>query len=374
MENAKQEPKIYVCKHITAGVCGYANETILIGEETLKDMNPTFAGKPIYVNHQEVNLETIQQDADGYVVKSFFLPEDGCNWAEIIIVSDAGHEAINRGYKVSNAYLPESFGAGGEWHNIPYNREVLKAHYTHLALVSNPRYEEAEIMTQEEFKLYKEEKKEQLNQLQNSKGKQSQKGDKSMEMFKFFKNKKEEISNSKDITKETLLELDGNQISIGDMISALEEKEKVNSVKEIESKSIKVNGKNMTIKELIEAYQNAVEEKEKKEAENEDDEEDKEEKKDKKGKKNKGDKKNKGEAEDDDEIDEEENEDDEDDDEEKNEDDDKKDKDGKEEKKDKKNAKEHFNKLNDAAKDFNNSKDKSGNVIDTAERRAARGA
>ena len=123
----------------------------------------------IDVDHQTVDLEKLQEQADGYVIESFYLPEDGSHWAKIIIVSDKGHDAVGKGWAVSNAYVPDNFAGSGEWHNIPYDREITDAHYTHLAIVANPRYEEALIMTPEEFKQYKAGKKEQLNQLQNSK-------------------------------------------------------------------------------------------------------------------------------------------------------------------------------------------------------------
>ena len=61
--NAKQEPRIFYCKHIAPGVCGYQDETILIGEDCLKKMDPTFAGKPVYVDHQRVDLDN-KDDSD----------------------------------------------------------------------------------------------------------------------------------------------------------------------------------------------------------------------------------------------------------------------------------------------------------------------
>ncbi|MDR1940831.1 MAG: DUF2213 domain-containing protein [Endomicrobium sp.] len=136
-ENAKQEPKVYFCKHITAGICRYNEGDVLITDDTLKKMNATFSGKPVYVEHQKVNLENIQEEADGYVIKSFYMPEDASYWAQFIVVSDKGHKAIKDGYRVSNAYVPESFGAGGDYHNIPYKQEITDGHYTHLALVDN---------------------------------------------------------------------------------------------------------------------------------------------------------------------------------------------------------------------------------------------
>lgn len=247
--NAKEEPKIFYCKHIAPGVCAYADETILIGEEALKEMDKTFAGKPIYVNHQPVNLENLQEEADGYVAESFYLPEDGCHWAKMIIVSDKGQEAIRKGWKVSNAYVPDEFGVGGEWHNVPFNREIMKGHYTHLALVDNPRYEEAEVMTPEQFKMYKEEKRAQLKELENAKSKGEGKT-----MFKLFK--KAEVTNSDDLSKVMVELSNGSAVSIGEMVNSVEEKLKAEEPKdEVLEKVVKVNGEDMTVAELIKQYE-----------------------------------------------------------------------------------------------------------------------
>lgn len=283
--NSKEENKVYYCKHIAPGVCAYKDETIFIGEETLKNMDKSFAGKPIFINHQTVNPDTEKQDAVGYVVESFYLPEDGTHWAKILIIDDKGHEVIKNGWKVSNAYQPTGFGVGGEWHNVPYNREVTEAHYTHLALVDNPRYEEAEIMTPEEFKSYKEAKKSQLEQMTNSKAEEtkSKQGDKKMS-WKLFT--KKEVTNSDDISNVMVELSNGATVSIGEMVNSVEkdlkEKEdKKNAChnEDILEKTVKVNGEDMSVKDLVAAF----EKKDKKNKCNEDDEDkdkDKEEKKD----------------------------------------------------------------------------------------------
>ena len=276
-KNAKQEPQILYCRHIAQGVCGYQDETIFIGEDALKKMDQTFAGKPLYVEHQDVNLEKLQEQADGYVIESFYLPEDASHWAKIIVVSDKGHEAVSKGWAVSNAYVPDAFGANGEWHNIPYQREITEGHYTHLAIVPNPRYEEAVIMTPEEFKQYKAGKKEQLNQLQNSK----KEGEKQqMSMLKLFT--KKAVENSDDISNAMVELSNGKTVSIKEMINACEAdikakesaKAKKNEEEELLEKVVKVNGEDVAVKDLIKSY----------EAKNKcnEDEEDKEEKKAKK--------------------------------------------------------------------------------------------
>lgn len=283
--NSKEENKVYYCKHIAPGVCAYKDETIFIGEETLKNMDKSFAGKPIFINHQTVNPDTEKLDAVGYVVESFYLPEDGTHWAKILIIDDKGHEVIKNGWKVSNAYQPTGFGVGGEWHNVPYNREVTEAHYTHLALVDNPRYEEAQIMTPEEFKSYKEAKKSQLEQMTNSKAEEtkSKQGDKKMS-WKLFT--KKEVTNSDDISNVMVELSNGATVSIGEMVNSVEkdlkEKEdKKNAChnEDILEKTVKVNGEDMSVKDLVAAF----EKKDKKNKCNEGDEDkdkDKEEKKD----------------------------------------------------------------------------------------------
>lgn len=292
--NEKEENKVYYCKHIAPGVCAYQDETIFIGEDTLKKMDKSFSGKPIFVNHQTVNPETEKEDAVGYVVESFYLPEDGTHWAKLLIIDDKGHEAIKQGWKVSNAYKPTGFGVGGEWHNVPYNREVTDAYYTHLALVDNPRYEEAEIMSAEDFKKYKEAKKSQLEQLQNSKVENSKQGEK--KMFKLWT--KKEVTNSDDISKVMVELSDGSAVSIGEMVNSVEKdlkekedkKNECHNEDELMEKVVKVNGEDMKVSDLVAAF-------EKKDKKNEEDEEEDKTKDEEKKEEEKADKKNKKNAE-----------------------------------------------------------------------------
>lgn len=358
-----KENRIFYCKHIAPGVCAYQDETIFIGEETLKNMDKSFAGKPIFINHQTVNPETEKQDAVGYVVESFYLPEDGTHWAKLLILEDKAQEVIKNGWKVSNAYQPTQFGVGGEWHNVPYNREVTDAYYTHLALVENPRYEEAEIMTPEQFKQYKEAKKSQLEQLQNSKPEEnkSKQGDRKMN-FKLWK--KQEVTNSDDISNVMVELSNGSTVSIGEMVNSVEkdikEKEdKKNAChnEDVLEKIVKVNGEDMTVKDLVAAF-------EKKDKKNEDEDKEKAKDEEKKDKKNESDedkkdeeKKDKKNESDEDKSKDEEKKD--------SEDEDKKD----EEKKDKKNSKDLLE-----AEEKANAKEFVGVVADTMARKLARGA
>lgn len=173
-KNEKKFPERYYARHIKEGLVHYvdngADKLYLVTNEALKKMNASFEGKPIYVRHvDEVDLENLKEKSDGYVVKSFYNEFDGAWWAEILIVSDEGHEAVEKGWAVSNCYLPTELGAGGVYHDINYDKEVKNGKYEHLAIVDNPRYEEAVVMTPEEFRNFNEERQLQMQQLKNSK-------------------------------------------------------------------------------------------------------------------------------------------------------------------------------------------------------------
>lgn len=173
-KNERKFPARYYARHIKEGLVHYLekgnDKLYLVTNEALRQMNPSFEGKPVFVRHvEDVNLDTLKEDADGYVVKSFYNEFDGAWWSEIIVVSDEGHDAVEKGWAVSNCYLPTELGAGGVYHDIPYDKEIKRGKYEHLAIVPNPRYEEAVIMTPEEFKSFNEERQQQLQQLKNSK-------------------------------------------------------------------------------------------------------------------------------------------------------------------------------------------------------------
>jgi hypothetical protein len=173
-QNVKQLPATYYAKHITPGVVQYFEsgkaEMLLIELDTLKNMNPSFKNRPVYVRHvDDVNLETLQEDAAGYVVESFYNQLDGAMWARMIIVSDEGHQAVQAGWAVSNSYLPRIDKKMGTWHNVDYDGIVSEGEYNHLALVPNPRYEEAVILSEEDYKSYNAQKEAELKSLQNSK-------------------------------------------------------------------------------------------------------------------------------------------------------------------------------------------------------------
>lgn len=258
LSNAKQMPKVYYAKHIEKGVVNYHDQGMYyVDNEALNKMDKTFAGKPVYVSHNEVDLDNLQEKADGYVSESFYNSLDGWHWCKFIAVSDEAHEVINKGWSVSNAYYPIELGGSGVCHDIKYDKQIIDGEYEHLALVSNPRYENAIILTEEEYKDYN---KKLVDKLQNSKSKEGVNF-----IMKFFKTKKEEIKES---LENAIVEIDGKEVELSELISihnakeeekklAEEEKEKE---KEKENKKmnaedeVEIDGKMVKVKELINMY------------------------------------------------------------------------------------------------------------------------
>lgn len=278
--NARDFPDTFYCRHFEPGLCGYENEKVLIDTDAMKRMCASFNNKPIYVFHQKVDLKNLQQKADGYVTECFYNELDGWLWAKMIIVSDDGKDAISRGWSVSNAYVPTEFASGGQHHNVNYDRKIVNANFTHLAIVPDPRYEGARIYSPEEFKLYNSQKRAQLEELKNSKG--------ATRMFKrLFKNKQEEVTNAEGIDEGTMVELqNGKTVSLKEMIESITKAEELENAKakknsdagakeekkdDEESKlnaetEVMVGDKKMPLGHLMNKYQNMQKENEAEEA------------------------------------------------------------------------------------------------------------
>lgn len=244
--NGKGYPKVFYARHMKSGLCGYNKETVMVDDDAIKAMLPTFRGKPVYMNHRaDVPLENIKEEACGYVTRSFWNEMDGWGWSEILIIDDAAIEAIERrGISVSNAYNPTAYEGGGVNHNVPYDRKITNGEFHHLALVDNPRYENAKIFTPEAFKAYQDEKKRQNAALLNSKKEGSKM------TLKLFKDKREEVSEIEAGTSVEFTNSKGQPVvaTVEDMIKAVE-------AAQAKPQTVLVNGKEMTVEQLTKQYE-----------------------------------------------------------------------------------------------------------------------
>lgn len=256
IENAKQKPEVYFGLHMVPGVAEYRDPgtepyRIYLSEETTKKMDRTFQGRPLYVQHvDEVDLKNLQAEADGYVINSFYNPVDGMHWAKFIVVSDAGHGAIKRGWQLSNSYFPKAFTGGGQCHGVDYVKEVTDGEYEHLALVPNPRYEESIILTPDEFKEYNANKEAELQRIANSKEKE---GEQQMGL-NFFK--KAKVENADLETTMVVLPKSKHEFTIAQLVNEMDDYRLTMKEPQMANGDhhVMVGEKKMTVNELINSY------------------------------------------------------------------------------------------------------------------------
>lgn len=267
IHNAKSFPLRFYGLHFCEGVAHYPQHkaTLYIGPAAARAMDPTYEGKPIFVEHNgDYALENIESEADGWVVRSFYNKSDGNHWTEFLAISDLAKECIAKGWRLSNSYNITKAGPAGVWHDVPYDQEVLEGEGDHIAIVEKPRYEESIILTPEEFKAYNEEKERELLNVQNSKGESSM----------FFKKKVEKVDNSKEKELlETMVTLPKSKVekTLQLVINEADEFEVSKSQAKIADADamVKVGDVEMKVSELIEKYQALVSTEQKDSAENE---------------------------------------------------------------------------------------------------------
>lgn len=182
LKNSLETGTVFYGLHMSEGLAHYKPHgekefTVFVDNQTIKLMNSSFCGKPVYVGH--VDEHTPLSEADGVVADSFYNKSDGKHWCKFIITTQKGLDAIAAGHKLSNSLVVNKHSRGGEWHGLSFDRTVDQGTFHHLAVVPNPRYAESEILSPEEFKQYNKEKEAELEMLSNSK---------ETPMFKLFKN------------------------------------------------------------------------------------------------------------------------------------------------------------------------------------------
>jgi hypothetical protein len=253
---------IYYGMHFYPGLAQYnlpsgEDSKILLNESTLRRMDPTFAGRPIFVEHVDQvdkNIDEVRKEADGWVVESFFNDADGKHWVKFVVVSSNAEQAIKNGFALSNAYIPKFNNKEGVWNNIQYDNEVIDGTYEHLAIVKNPRYDESIILTPEEFKKYNEKLKLELNKIANSK-KETSRMD-----FKFWK--KTTVENSLDFDSISVtLPRCKKDFSISQLINEIEkvEEKKAENMADPEMKVKLYDGTMCNVSELVDKHKEMAE-------------------------------------------------------------------------------------------------------------------
>lgn len=120
---------------------GDKNLMIYISKETIDRYSHRLKGKPVTIGHIEgITEENAQKVSVGDVA---VCPEPG--ECIVTIKNEEADRLIESGDRFSCCWVPVKWGAGGTWHNIPYDRELVEMDFTHLAIVPDPRYENVEV-------------------------------------------------------------------------------------------------------------------------------------------------------------------------------------------------------------------------------------
>jgi len=270
-------PTVYKARFIEPGPVSYGDmtdveDTILLTETALYNMAQSFIGKPVIIDHVDINPDIAKEKAVGYVtsVRKGQYENDNDPWwyCEFIIDDDKAKELIQEDFNISCAYVPTEVDLqGGEYHAIPYAYEVLNAEYTHLAIVDNPRYENAMIFKNSKskgdqpviFKLF------------NKKGKGSENKNK--------KNDHKEKTMDMDMDEAVYINDDGEEIPVKDMMYAYE-KYRMNRVDDDDEYEMD-DGEKVKMKEMYDVYKKnkGDDDEDKNNKKNEDDDDDKNNKK-----------------------------------------------------------------------------------------------
>lgn len=156
-DNAKTWPRPFISRFLEPGLvsyeeCGLGKE--LLRKETIDAYAQTFAGKPVIIRHSRVTPGNMEGKAVGYISRVWPDGTDGWFYCEGVITDDQAKALIaDHGWSVSCSYhVKSTTPEGGKYHNIEYAREITAFEGEHLALVENPRYEEANIRLNEKPK------------------------------------------------------------------------------------------------------------------------------------------------------------------------------------------------------------------------------
>ena len=271
-----------------SGVCGYANENVLVTPEALQQMSQSAMGIPVIIEHpdEKITNETIKNmPVVGRVADLHYHEAEELWYAHFVVDNEQAVELLKNGYGVSTAWYGQKWEKGGTYNNVPFNRELKEGKYEHLAIVKNPRYEMAK------NPIFMNSEDRQNDQSKDKIITDKKKGSISMlgKVFRKMISREEIMQNSGETV---VIEVNGKEVPLADVVEALakkDEKPMINGTDEVD-----VDGEKVTINQLIEAFKNSkkknMDDEEKKELEDkgtkkENEEEEDEDEDDKKEKK-----------------------------------------------------------------------------------------
>jgi hypothetical protein len=133
--------KYYRRAFLKDGLVNYSeenhSEVLLLPKETIDEALPSIRNKPLFIGHSSTEVA-------GDVVDSYYESERALYIVGFNTDSPEAQRLLDgQGWSVSCSYRIVERGSGGIYHDIHYDSEVLKLEFLNLALVENPRYQEA---------------------------------------------------------------------------------------------------------------------------------------------------------------------------------------------------------------------------------------
>lgn len=252
LANGTTKGSIWYGLHFYPGVAEYVEPfagRVLVNEATLRSMDPTFKGCPVFVKHVdeiEQDIDKLRGEADGWVIESFYNKADGKHWVQFIITSEKGEEAIRQGYRLSNSYSADKLGPGGIWNDVTYDAEVIEGNFEHLALVPVPRYNESVVLNPQKYKEYCQERELEIQRIANS-------GSKKTMPIQLFKRTK--VDNAVDIENTlVMLPKSKKEYTILQLVNKTDEHEMQHGMAHPDHLVDMGDGKKMAVKDMLKAY------------------------------------------------------------------------------------------------------------------------
>ena len=259
--NVAEGGRRFRCDFIREGPVDYSDigkGIEVVRRLTIEAALESFKGKPLTIGHVSTALsaERLAAVTEGRVDKVGWDPETGWFFCEGTVDTDAARGAAAT-MRPSCGYVVKAVGPGGRWNNVAYERELTAIEFHHLALVSRPRYEEADFR---------------LNAVTTKLGE--------ITMFKFIakilkknaEGKEETVTEERELPADTEIEVSGQKVRLNALIESKQALDKAESDRLAKEKADKeaadaaranavsdetevlVDGKKVTVKDLKAAH------------------------------------------------------------------------------------------------------------------------
>ena len=136
--------KVVPTKFLTPGLVSYRDQAggkvELLRKETIDEALASLEGNPVTIGHIAIEQAGDVDVANGHTMNGRFNADDGWFWCDSIVDTEKARQLLEDGQYPSCGYEVLSYGPGGVWQNMRYDREITGIRFNHMAIVERPRY------------------------------------------------------------------------------------------------------------------------------------------------------------------------------------------------------------------------------------------